>query len=184
MSQAPVVNEQVINAIDVLTNSGHLTQQEQIDIYKKMLLNQTTQVNVVPASVPSPVEASAASATITVTPSTEEQGKVKRVRNPNPRFTRTFPSKTEIENALARLKLGVDALEVARDLRVSGTYVRTLCLNNGLEYVTRYGKTHRRLTDVEKRQIKELIDAGHPSSHVQIFMDVSAASISTYGYNG
>jgi hypothetical protein len=177
MSQAPVVNAQVINAIEVLTNSGHLTMQEQVDIYKKMLLNQNGVSAMLPVSAPA---VTAPTIPVVTSVTANQQTATTANGNKSVSYTRKCPSHTEITNALAKLRLGVDGLEVARDLGTSDTYVVNLCKENGLQYVTRYGKTRRHLTDDDKAKINAMLDQGYSVVQIQIALDISAGPISRY----
>lgn len=191
MSQAQVqaVNPSVVAAIqidmiDQLVKSGAMTVQAQADHFKKMLLAQSTVAQVVPQALPT---ASNVVAMIPVanpvtiahvkpaTPATANHTRLTRVCR-----GRTVMTQDVEDNVIAKIKLGVDCLEIARDANVSEAKIRMLCKEHGLQYASRYGNNHRHLNSAEKAQIKRLYDAGHPITVIQIRMDISYSTANRY----
>lgn len=170
MSQAPQVNAEVINAIEVLAKSGHISVQEQADIFKKMLLSQHDKTAPLPVAVPAQV----------IPPASPKLKTPEQTQTKLAKATRKHPTLEEQLNAIAKIRLGVDCLEVARDMGVSDTYVRKLCVENGLKYVTRYGKTYRRITDDDVAKINKMLDAGCSVVEIQIAMNLSHSTVSLY----
>jgi hypothetical protein len=169
MNQAPVVNAQVISAIEVLTKAGHLTMEETCDIYKKMILSNVNPVQL--ATMPAHVAIQPVAAPVI---EIAQQDSMRR-------RTRTVMRPDVLATAIAKIKLGVDCLEVARDAKVSEGTIRRVCKEHKLKYTTRYGISSTRVSTEEKKQIKQMLNAGISIVEIQIGMNVSASLVSLCG---